>query len=90
MSLHPMLLDLQREPCGLDAHQNKSFVLSLRDQAEFSPSNKHSFGLHKVPHIGKFCKSSPSSICCMGLLCSKLAVQLLPRVVRNISFFLTV
>lgn len=51
MALYPMLLELQRDSNVFATHQNTSFLLSLRDPQEFS--SIHSFGLFKVPHIGK-------------------------------------
>ncbi len=53
MSVHPLLLGLQKESSVVDTHPHKPFVLSLRDRQEFSFTNRHSFGLFKVPHIGK-------------------------------------
>lgn len=51
MAMHPALLDLEKDPGALAKEKNTHFLLSFRDQQEFS--SLHSFGLFKVPHVGK-------------------------------------
>ena len=51
MAVHPGLLGLERDASAIAKQQNTPFLLSLRDSREFS--SLHSFGLFRVPHIGK-------------------------------------
>ena len=46
-----LLLEVEKDSGMLAQHKDTPFLLSLRDPQEFSAL--HSFGLYKVPHIGR-------------------------------------
>ena len=45
------VLDRQKDSVVLGTYESSAFILSLRDADEFSTI--HSFGYHRIPHIGE-------------------------------------
>ena len=43
-------LSRQKDAVVLGTYESNAFILSLRDKDEFATT--HSFGYHRVPHIG--------------------------------------
>ena len=46
------VLDQQKDSVILGMYESSAFILSLRDANEFSTI--HSFGYHRIPHVGEF------------------------------------
>ena len=44
------IYDLQKDPVVLGTYESSAFILSFRDSEEFH--SIHSFGYHRIPHIG--------------------------------------
>ena len=51
MQLEGDVLSRQKDAVVLGTYESNAFILSLRRRDEFSTT--HSFGYHRVPHIGK-------------------------------------
>lgn len=51
MQMEHEALSLQKDAAVLGTYESNAFILSLRRRDEFSTT--HSFGYHRVPHIGK-------------------------------------
>lgn len=50
------ILALQKDPVVRGTYEPSAFILSLRDPEEFRTI--HSFGFHRIPHIGTTSSSS--------------------------------
>lgn len=59
MQLEGDILSRQKDAVVLGTYESNAFILSLRRRDEFSTT--HSFGYHRVPHIGT------SQHCCVWL-----------------------
>lgn len=51
MQLEHEALSLQKDAAVLGTYESNAFILSLRRRDEFFTT--HSFGYHRVPHVGK-------------------------------------
>ena len=54
------LLDRQKDSVVLGTYETSAFILSLRSPEEFT--SIHSFGYHRIPHIGEWSRATVTSL----------------------------
>ena len=59
-------LSLQKDAVVLGTYETDAFILSLRRRDEFAAT--HSFGYHRIPHIGvlSYSSSAPTNVTCIA------------------------